>query len=161
MRMNIPIRKIEPQFLDLVNYGVCSTLSKLYGVEDTEKIFRLAGETNFRELKKRIRIDSSTPIATLGDIASYLEESGYMNKIELTKVTENEVIIDMYGVSVTESSMRLVEEKLAPSHYMTNMMFAALKDLHKVEADIVHLDFETPEEEIDHVREKWVLRKKS
>ncbi len=156
--MSIPIRKIEPRFLDMVNYGVCSTLSKLYGVEATEKVFRLAGETNFRELKKRCNIDSSSPIATLRSVASYLEESGYMNKIELTKVTETEVVIDMYGVSVTESSMRLVEENMAPSHFMTNMMFAALKDLHGVEAEIIDLNFETPEEEIDHVREKWVLR---
>ena len=158
--MSISIKKIEPGFLDLVNYGVCSTLSKLYGIEATKEVFKLAGETNFRELKSRIRIDSSTPVATLRSIASYLEESGYMNAINLTKVTEHEVIIDMYGVSVAESSKRLVDGKMEPSHYITNMMFAALKELHHMEAEITHLDIQIPKEEIDHVREKWTLKRK-
>jgi len=159
--MGISTKKIEPGFLDLVNYGVCSALSELYGREAAEKVFRLAGKINFLELSRRTDIDPSSPIAALRSIASYLEASGYMSKIALTKVTDNEVIIDMYGVSVAESSKRLVEEKKTPSHYMTNMMFAALRELFQVEAEIIHLDIEIPEKDIDHVRERWILRKKS
>jgi len=158
--MSVSIKKIEPGFLDIVNYGVCSTLSRLYGIEAAKEVFRLAGETNFQEMKRKVRIDSSTPVATLRSIASYLERSGYMSKINLTKVSEGEVIIDMYGVSVAESSKRLVDEKMEPSHYMTNMMFAALKEFHHVEAEITHLNIEIPREEIDHVRERWILRRK-
>jgi len=156
--MKTKIAKIEPTFLDLINYGVCSTLSKLYGREATEEVFRRAGKTNYQELRKRRRIDASNPISTLRSVASYLEEAGYMRRIELTEVTDSEAIIDMYGVSVAESSKRLADEGLIPSHYMTNMMFAALEDLHGVEASITHLDIEIPDEEIDHVRERWALR---
>jgi len=154
-------KKIEPEFLDLVNYGVCSALTALYGSQAAETVFRLAGEFNYEELKGKSRVDSSSPIDALRSIASYLEKSGYMGKIDLTRVTENEVIVDMYGVSVAESSKRLVDEGKSPSHYMTNMMFAALKDLFQVKAEITHLDIEIPKEETDHVREKWILKKGS
>ncbi len=157
--MSASDKKIEPEFLDLVNYGVCSALSTLHGSEAAEMVFRLAGKFNYRELKRKGIVDSSSPIDALRSVASYLENSGYMNKIDLTEVTENEVIVDMYGVSVVESSKRLVDEEKSPSHYMTNMMFAALKDLFQIQAEITHLDIEIPEEETDHVREKWILKK--
>lgn len=150
-------KKIDPKFLDLVNYGFCSALTRLYGKEKAESVFKLAGEMAFGELKKMISIKAKRPSAVLKVVAHFLEENGYITKINLTEVTENEVIIDMYGVSVAGSSKRLLNESAAPSHYMTNLMFAALKDLCDLGANITHLAIEIPEKEIDHVREKWVL----
>jgi len=150
-------KKIDPKFLDLVNYGVCSALTKLYGKEKAERVFKLAGEIAFGELKKMINIKTKRPTAVLKAVAHFLEETGYITRINLTEVTENKVIIDMYGVSVAESSKRLLNENAAPSHYMTNLMFAALKNLCDLRANITHLAIEIPEKEIDHVREKWVL----
>jgi hypothetical protein len=62
----------------------------------------------------------------------------------------------MYGVSVLESSVRLTQENKQPSHIMTNTMFAALEEL-GYDAELIDLLFETDK---NHVREKWIIRKK-
>lgn len=148
--------KVDPRFLDLVNYGVCSALSRTHGREGAERVFRLAGEIAFKELNRRLRFESLEPYDVLRAIARFLEESGYMERIELTKVSPGEVIVNMYGVSVAESSKRLVDEGSAPSHYMTNLMFAALKELCGVKAEIIHLELDR---EKGTGKEKWVLSK--
>lgn len=42
---------------------------------------------------------------------------------------------------------------------MTNMMFAALKDVIGVRADIYDLTLEQPSAEKGYAKEKWVLKK--
>jgi hypothetical protein len=79
-----------------------------------------------------------------------------MERIDIQRLSENEAIVDMYGVSVLESSVRLTQENKQPSHIMTNTMFAALEEL-GYDAELIDLLFET---EKNHVREKWILRKK-
>ena len=153
------IKKIDPSFLDFVNYGVCSALSRTYGKEAAEKLFRLAGEIEFQELKKMISFEEKEPYIALKRVGEFLEKMGYMAKIKLTKVEENEVIIEMYGVSVIKSSKRLTNEGASPSHFMTNLMFATLKDLCDIRAEIKDLTLEIPAAEAGYAREKWTLRK--
>lgn len=157
--MGIVRKRIDPRFLDLINYGVCGALSRVIGKDEAAGVFRVAGEIAFTELKKSMDFKGMNPVAVLASIARFLEEAGYMARISLTRVTENEVIIEMYGVSVARSSKRLINEKASPSHFMTNLMFAALKDVCGVKADITDLDFDVPEKGLDHFREKWVLSK--
>lgn len=52
-----------------------------------------------------------------------------MKKIEIQRKSETEAIVDMYGVSVLDSSIKLTSEGKEPSHIMTNTMFAALDEL--------------------------------
>lgn len=40
-------KKIDPKFLGLVNYGVCSALIRLYGKEKTESVFKLVRKIAF------------------------------------------------------------------------------------------------------------------
>ncbi len=79
-----------------------------------------------------------------------------MERIEVTEVGEDEVVLDMYGVSVLESSIELAESGMAPSHYMTNLTFAALEE-HGMAAELIDLGFDR---EGNHVREKWVLKRR-
>ncbi|MFB0543393.1 MAG: hypothetical protein ACETVR_01300, partial [Candidatus Bathyarchaeia archaeon] len=104
-----PIKEINPKFLDLFNYGICKALSERYGKEDAAEIFRSAGEIEFEELKKIVEFRSHEPYEVLKTVGGFLEEMGYMSEIRLTRVEEDEVIIEMSGVSVIESSIRLTQ----------------------------------------------------
>lgn len=149
--------KIRAEFLDLVNYAVCSAVSRTFGRTEAEKVFQLAGKIAYDELMAKREPETKDPIDLLKWIAGFLEESGYMDRIDIKRLGDNQVVVDMYGVSVWESSDRLTKEGAAPSHYMTNLMFAALETF-DLETDIQNLEFR--ERKRGHVREMWTLSKK-
>ncbi|MBS7609035.1 hypothetical protein KEJ19_00485 [Candidatus Bathyarchaeota archaeon] len=153
------MKMVRPEFIDFLNYNICKAYSELYGKEAAEAFFHRVGEIGFQELRKMVEFPSSEPYDVLRTIAEFLERMGYMSKIKLTKVEENEVIIEMFGVSVTRSSIRLLKEGASPSHIMTNLMFAALKELSGIHADIYDLTLEQPSPETGYGREKWVLKR--
>jgi len=157
---DIPMKMARPEFIDFINYNICKTYSELHGKEAAVDFFRRVGEIGFQELRKMVDFSSSNPHDVLRAVAEFLERMGYMSKIQLTKVEEDEVIIEMFGVSVTKSSIRLTEEGASPSHFMTNLMFGALADLCGVRADIYDLTLEQPSEETGYAKEKWVLKEK-
>ncbi|RLG44035.1 MAG: hypothetical protein DRN78_00775 [Thermoproteota archaeon] len=70
-------------------------------------------------------------------------------------MSENEPELDMFGVSVLNSSVELVESGRSPSHYMTNIMFAALED-YGISAELIDLGFDL---ERNHVKERWILKR--
>lgn len=159
MEKEIPIKPIKPEFLDFINYNICKAYSETHGKEAAEAFFRKVGRIGFQELMRRIEFPSREPYEVLRRVADFLEEMGYLAKIKLTKVMEDEVIIEMFGVSVVNSSMRLVREGASPSHFMTNLMFAALEGLCGLRADIIDLTLEQPTAETGYAKEKWILKK--
>ena len=102
---------------------------------------------------------STDPADVLREVGRFLERMGYMARINLESVTENEVIVEMQGVSVIGSSIRLTREGASPSHIMTNLMFAALKEVCGMEASIIDLTLEQPSPVEGYAREKWVLKR--
>ncbi|MBS7638284.1 hypothetical protein KEJ49_05300 [Candidatus Bathyarchaeota archaeon] len=159
LEKEIPIKPIKPEFLDFINYNICKAYSETHGKEAAEAFFRKVGRIGFQELRSRIEFPSREPYEVLRKVASFLEEMGYLAKIQLTKVEEDEVIIEMFGVSVVNSSMRLVREGASPSHFMTNLMFAALEEMCGLRADIIDLTLEQPTAETGYAKEKWILKK--
>ena len=159
MSKDIPVRMVRPKFLDFVNYNICKAYSEMHGKDAAVGFFRRVGEIGFQELRGMVDFPSSDPYDVLRTMGEFLEGMGYMSKIQLTKVEEDEVIIEMFGVSVIKSSIRLVEGGASPSHFMTNLMFAALKELSGVRADIYDLTLEQPSAETGYAKEKWVLKK--
>jgi len=155
----VRVKMVRPEFLDFVNYNICKAYSEAHGKDAAEAFFRRVGEVGFQELKRRVGFPSSDPYEVLKTVGGFLERMGYMSKIQLTKVEENEVVIEMFGVSVIKSSIRLVEGGDSPSHFMTNLMFAALKEVSGVRADIIDLTLEQPSAETGYAKEKWVLKK--
>jgi hypothetical protein len=105
------------------------------------------GEYHLDEALKRgvltIEADEK-PLEVLIKIAKYLESTGYMETISINKLSEKEAIVEMRGVSVTESSAKLLGVGQHPSHFMTNMMFAALKRL-GVQADLRDMEYDVKE----------------
>jgi hypothetical protein len=137
---------IKPNFFDTINYSICQAVNELLG-EESKDFFKRVGECHLEEALERglLKINpDEKPLDVLIKIAKYLESTGYMKKISINKLSEKEAIIEMRGVSVTESSAKLLRENKHPSHIMTNTMFAALKRL-GVQADLRDMDYNVEE----------------
>lgn len=93
------------------------------------------------------------PLDTLIKIARYLESVGYMEKIIINKLSENEALVEMHKVSVTRSSVKMLKENKQPSHYMTNIMLAALRKL-GIRAELKDVEFD---EEKCYFKEYWKI----
>ena len=148
---------IKPEFVDIINYAICQTVDEYLDGKAAE-FFRRVGEHHLDEALRRGLIElSDKPLDTLIGIARYLESAGYMEKILINKLGEADASVEMYGVSVTKSSVSMLKDKKQPSHFMTNIMFAALKQL-GVRAELKDVGFD---EEKSDFREYWkILEKK-
>ena len=160
MSKDTEVKMIKPEFLDFLNYNICKAYSERYGKEKAEVFFKRVGEIGFTELEKFLEFPCKEPYDVLKTVADFLEDMGYITKINLTKVEENEVIIEMYGVSVNNSSIRLTNEGNSPSHFMTNLMFSALHEISNVEAEIEDLVLELPTAKTGYTMEKWIIKRK-
>jgi hypothetical protein len=137
---------IKPEFFDTINYSICQAVNEYLG-EQSKAFFMKVGEYHLDEALQRgvltIEADEK-PLEVLIKIAQYLESTGYMETISINKLSEKEAIVEMKRVSVTESSAKLLGESKHPSHFMTNMMFAALKRL-GVQADLRDMEYNVKE----------------
>jgi len=150
--------QIKPEFLDIVNYAVCEAVNDYVDGKATE-FFRRVGEYHLEEALRRgvVKIEpNDKPLDALIRIARYLESYGYMKEIRINRIDEKEATVEMLGVSVTDSSAQLVGEKKQPSHYMTNVMFAALKKL-GVQAELRDMEFDR---KTKHFKEYWKIIEK-
>jgi hypothetical protein len=146
---------VNPEFLDVVNYAVCQAVNEYMDGRASE-FFRRVGEYHLDEALRRglVRIEpNDKPLDALLRIAKYLESYGYMEQIRINRIDEKEATVEMLGVSVTDSSAKLLAEKKQPSHYMTNIMFAALKRL-GVQAELRDMEFDR---EKKHFKEYWKI----
>jgi hypothetical protein len=146
---------VNPDFFDFVNYNFCRAISEHVGREQAAKVFERAGEIGYATLKGQgvIQTEGQSPLDVLIQIVRFLEGNGYMGRIELDRISESEMEVNMYGISVMDSSVHLTDQGYSPSHIMTNLMFAVLKEF-GMSAELNELEFEP---EADHVREHWKL----
>jgi hypothetical protein len=137
---------IKPGFFDVINYSLCRAVNEYLGDKATE-FFRRVGEYHLEEALKRglihLNADDS-PLEVLIKIAEYLEASGYMEKISIDRLSEKDAIVEMNGVTVAESSAKLLKEGNKPSHFMTNAMFAALRKF-AIQADLKDMEYDEKE----------------
>jgi len=129
---------IKPEFFDTINYSICKAVNERLG-EDAKDFFKRVGECHLDEAVARGFFTD-----TLIRLAKYLESTGYMDKIIINKLSETEAIVEMHGVTVTHSSAKLLQEGKHPSHFMTNIMFAALKRL-GIQADLRDMEYDVNE----------------
>ncbi len=151
------MKPVKPEFLDVLNYAICSVANDMLGSEGAKNFFRKVGEYHLEEAVRRgfISLEGENPLDVLLGIARYLEDMGYMGKIEIERLSDTEAIVTMREVTVTESSIRLLSRGREPSHFMTNLMFAALRKL-GIEAELRELEAK-PEENM--FREHWIIKK--
>ena len=148
---------MNPEFLDVINYSICRTLNARLG-DKSVQFFREVGEHHLNEAISRgfVKIDpDGKPLDNLIGVARYLESTGYMEKIVIDRLSDSEAFVEMYGVSVTESSVRLLREGNHPSHFMTNIMLAALSRL-GIQAELKDVSFD---EKARKFKEHWRILK--
>jgi len=148
---------IKPEFLDTINYSICKAVNE-YLDEKATKFFRRVGEYHLDEAMRRglVRIERNRkPLDNLIEIARYLESTGYMENIVIERLSEDEALVEMHGVSVTTSSVRLLRDGKHPSHFMTNIMLAALGRL-GIQAKLTDIAFD---EEARKFKEHWKILK--
>jgi hypothetical protein len=146
---------VKPEFLDVINYAICEAVNE-YMNGNAIGFFKKVGEYHLEEALRRglVKIEATDkPLDALIKVAKYLESYGYMEQIRINRIDEKEAIVEMLGVSVTDSSATLLGEKKQPSHYMTNVMFAALKRL-GVEAELKDMEYDRKEK---HFKEYWKI----
>jgi hypothetical protein len=151
-------KQISPEFLDVINYAICRAGDDFLQAKAVH-FFRKVGEHHLNEAleRKLIKVEADDkPLDVLIKIAKYLESMGYMKKIFINKLSETEAIVEMHGVTVTKSSVKLIKEGKHPSHYMTNIMHAALRKL-GIEAELEDLEFN---EEECRFKEHWKILEK-
>jgi len=150
---------IKPEFLDTINYSICQAVNEYLSKKATE-FFRKVGEYHLDEAMRRglVRIERNRkPLDNLIEIARYLESTGYMEKIVIERLSVDEALVEMHGVSVTTSSVRLLKDGKHPSHFMTNIMLAALRTL-GIQAELRDVAFD---EEARKFKEHWKILKTS
>lgn len=150
-------RYVNSKFFDTINYAICETVNEYFG-EEALDFFRKVGENHLKEALERGLINLETedkPLDNLIKIARYLEAMGYMEKIVIKKLSENEATVEMSGVSVTDSSVKMLTQDKHPSHYMTNLMQAALRRI-GINAELKDMDYN---EQTGHFKEYWKILK--
>jgi hypothetical protein len=148
---------MNPEFLDVINYSICRAVNTHFG-EKSAQFFREVGEHHLNEAISRgfVKIEpDGKPLDNLIGIAKYLESTGYMERIMIERLSDSEALVEMHGVSVTESSVRLLKEGNHPSHYMTNIMLAALGRL-GIQAELKDVSFD---EKARKFKEHWKILK--
>ena len=146
---------MKPEFLDIINYSICRAVNEALGPDSVE-FFRKVGEHHLDEAVRRgfVKVDlKGKPLDNLIGVARYLESTGYMEKIIIDRLSEDEALVEMHGVSVTQSSVKLLKEGKHPSHYMTNIMLAALGRL-GIRAELKDVSFN---EEACSFKEHWKI----
>lgn len=153
------MKKVDAEFLDLEVYAIYKAVTELFGDRGWDVVWR-SGEIVFQELKRRLNITETEPIALLRRLGRYFEEVGYLKRMSIEALKEDEFLYDMYEVSIHEGIMKLRAEEANPvlAHFSTTVMFAALKDMCNMTAEITHLEVEGKGEEA-YGREKWKLKK--
>jgi hypothetical protein len=121
--------------------------NRICGKERAEEVFRETEEVMFSLIKSNVVGDD--PITTLKNIARYIERSGYMERIEIKETEEGLQLDSMESLF----SDRLVRFGMAPSHMMTNTMFAALREAGIDELKELEIDVDC--QEINCVDVRW------
>jgi bifunctional DNA-binding transcriptional regulator/antitoxin component of YhaV-PrlF toxin-antitoxin module len=158
-RIKKPIKYMDREFFDLETYALFSALNEIVGKKAWEIALR-GGEYAFAEVRKRLGIAETDPIALVKRLGKWLERMGYA-RIEIEKTGENEFLYTMYDTASRRGLRQTRKEKgedAVLAHWSTVLMFAALKEMCKMKAEISHLDFAKEDKKGPSV-EKWTLSK--
>jgi hypothetical protein len=154
-----PIKHMDREFFDIETYALFSALNEIVPEKAWEIALR-GGEYAFAELKKRLKITEKDPIALVKLLGNWLQDMGYA-RIEIEQTEENVFHYSMYDTASRSGLRQIRKEKgddAIMAHWSSVLMFAALKDMCNLKAEISHLDFAKEDDKGASV-EKWVLSK--
>jgi hypothetical protein len=151
------IQYMDREFFDIETYALFSALNEIVP-EKAWDIAQRAGEYAFAEVKSRLGIKEKDPIKLIKILGNWLQDMGYA-RIEVKKIGDNIFHYYMYDTASRKGLRKIREEKgknAIMAHWSSVLMFAALKDMCNLKAEISHLDFAV-EDDIGATVEEWVL----
>lgn len=150
---------MNKSFFDLEMYATYGAITELYGEKGWDVVWR-AGELAWEEVKEQVNITKKEPMEVMKKVSEWLEKIGYAKKLNIVQTGKNELLYEMYAPigrqSVTMLRKKYGDEKPVKPHYSTTLLFAALKDVCHVKAEIRSVEHVKPG--TDPSREKWIFK---
>jgi hypothetical protein len=128
--------KVDDEFVDLQVYSTYKAIHEYLGKRSWGVVWR-SGEILFMQLREKLDIEGKSPIETLKILAEYLQDVGYVERIEVEQTGVDEITYVMSSPIISAGAKRLIEEGAAPPHFSTSLMFAALKIMFGTKAEVV------------------------
>ncbi len=129
-------RPIDPTFFDLEIYAIYRAIWENWGDEAWKVVWR-AGEVLFDEIHERLNLDTDLPLAAMQGLAEYLVDVGYFADMKVRQTAEDELEYEMVAPVILPGAERIIAEGGVPAHISTSVMFAALKKLFGLKAEMI------------------------
>jgi hypothetical protein len=144
---------IDPAFFDLEIYAIYRAIWENWGDEAWKVVWR-AGEVLFDEVHQRLELDTTTPLAAMEGLAEYLVGVGYFGDMKVRQTAEDELEYEMFEPVILPGAERIITEGGVPAHISTALMFAGLRKLFGLRAEMVGDPVFTPD---GRAIERWKL----
>jgi len=129
-------RPIDPTFFDLEIYAIYRAIWENWGQEAWRVVWR-AGEVLFDEVSGQRDLDTSSPLAAMQGLARYLVDVGYFADMQVRQTAEDELEYEMVEPAILPGAQRIIAEGGVPAHISTAVMFAGLRKLFGLRAEMI------------------------
>ena len=129
-------RPIDPRFFDLEIYSIYRAIWENWG-DDAWKVVWRAGEVLFDEIQSDLELDASSPLSAMRDLAEYLVDVGYFADLKVRQTAEDELEYEMLEPAILPGAERIIAEGGVPAHISTSVMFAGLRRLFGLKAEMI------------------------
>ena len=134
--MTMHTRPIDPAFFDLEIYAIYRAIWENWGDEAWKVVWR-AGEVLFDEVQEQLDLDTQSPLEAMRGLARYLVDVGYFADLKVRQTAEDELEYEMFAPVILPGAERIIAEGGVPAHISTAVMFAGLKKLFGLKAEMV------------------------
>jgi hypothetical protein len=127
---------IKPSFFDLEMYAVYRAIWENWGDEAWKVVWR-AGEILFDEVQEQLNLSTDSPLEAMRGLAKYLVDVGYFADMKVRQTAEDELEYEMVAPAILPGAKRILTEGGVPAHISTSVMFAGLKKLFGLKAEMI------------------------
>jgi len=147
------MRAIDPTFFDLEIYAIYRAIWENWGREAWRVVWR-AGEVLFDEIAAHTDLDTRSPLTAMQALATYLVDVGYFADMKVRQIADDELEYEMVAPAILPGAQRIIAEGGVPAHISTAVMFAGLRRLFGLRAEMIGEPEFTPD---GRAIERWRL----
>lgn len=129
-------RPIDPAFFDLEIYAIYRAIWENWGQEAWKVVWR-AGEVLFANIREQLDLSADSPVAAMQELARYLVQAGYLADMQVRQTAPDELEYEMLEPAILPGAERIIAEGGVPAHISTALMFAGLRELFGLEAEMI------------------------
>jgi len=129
-------KPIDPTFFDLEIYTIYRAIWENWGDEAWKVVWR-AGEVLFDEVQSQLDLSADSPLEAMRGLAAYLVRVGYLADMKVRQTAEDELEYEMVAPAILPGAERIIAEGGVPAHISTALMFAGLKKLFGLRAEMI------------------------